>query len=54
MAEDGVDVRIRCTDCSFEKTVSAEEDETAAMVLIEHGQRTGHKLTIDRIENGGE
>ncbi len=49
MSADENKVRVRCRDCSFEKLVSAE-DAKPAEVLIEHGERTGHTLTIDHVE----
>ena len=50
MVPDRTGVRVSCTDCSFEKVVYADDDERPADVLIEHGRRTGHKLTIDRMD----
>ncbi|MFC7079890.1 hypothetical protein [Halorussus caseinilyticus] len=49
MGGDEIRIRVRCRDCSFEKVVSVDADETPADVLIEHGQRTGHTLSLDRI-----
>jgi hypothetical protein len=50
MADGGKRVRVSCRDCSFEKVVDPEDDEKPADVLIEHGQRKNHRLTISRIE----
>jgi hypothetical protein len=49
MSDDETKVWVRCRDCSFERLVSAE-DAKPAEVLIEHGDRTGHTLTIDHGE----
>ena len=48
----GTGVRVRCTNCSFERIVRPDDDVKPADVLIEHGQRTGHTLTIERLESG--
>ncbi|UPW00520.1 hypothetical protein M0R88_00090 [Halorussus gelatinilyticus] len=50
MGEEGIRIRVRCRNCSFEKTVASGADEKPAEVLIDHGQRTGHTLAIDRLE----
>jgi hypothetical protein len=49
MPDDEATVRVRCRDCSFEKLVSGDDAEPAE-ALIEHGQRTGHTLTIEHVE----
>ncbi|WP_128475960.1 hypothetical protein [Halorussus pelagicus] len=43
-------IRVRCRDCSFERVVQGTDDSKPAKVLIDHGQRTGHMLAIDRLE----
>ncbi|MFC4448271.1 hypothetical protein [Halorussus aquaticus] len=48
MGEEGTRMRVTCRDCAFEKVVSVG-DERPADVLIDHGQRTGHTLCIERI-----
>lgn len=50
MVGNGERVRVRCKECSFEKVVETTDDVKPADVLIEHGQRTSHTLTIDRID----
>ena len=50
MADDGTRFRVSCRDCTFEKLVGSNDDEKPADVLIEHGERTGHTLTVSRIE----
>jgi hypothetical protein len=49
MASDETKVRVCCRDCSFERLVSGDDAEPAE-VLIKHGQRTGHTLTIEHVE----
>lgn len=50
MVEEGTLIRVSCRDCSFERVLSADSDTKPADVLIEHGQRTGHTLTVSRVE----
>lgn len=38
--------RVSCTDCHFSKVVDNVGDKPA-MVTIEHGRETGHKLTTE-------
>ena len=54
MGDNGPRVRLSCRDCTFEKVIDPDEDVKPADVLIEHGQRTGHTLTVSRIENDDE
>lgn len=49
---DGRRIRVSCRDCSFERIIEPD-DVRPADVLIEHGQRTGHKLSVSRIEDEG-
>ena len=49
MGSDETKLRVCCCDCSFGKLVSGDDAEPAE-VLIEHGQRTGHTLTIQHAE----
>ena len=51
MGGDDPRVRLSCRDCSFEKVVGPDEDVRPADVLIDHGRRTGHTLTVSRIES---
>ena len=50
MVEEGTLIRVRCRDCSFERVLSVNGDTRPADVLVEHGQRTGHTLTVGRVE----
>lgn len=50
MVEDAVRIRVSCRDCGFEKVVEKSDDAKPADVLIRHGQRTGHTLTVNRVE----
>ena len=50
MVEEGTLIRVSCRDCSFERVLSANSDAEPAEVLIDHGQRTGHTLTVSRVE----
>jgi len=49
MDKRGTRIRVRCRDCSFERVVDDTDDAKPAEVLIDHGQRTGHTLAIDRL-----
>jgi hypothetical protein len=49
MSNDETKVRVCCRDCPFERLVNGDDAEPAE-VLIEHGQRTGHTLTIEHVE----
>ncbi|WP_157971567.1 hypothetical protein [Halorussus litoreus] len=51
MGADGTRICVRCNDCSFERVVDPDDGVQPADVLVEHGQRTGHTLSIDRIED---
>ncbi|WP_162224198.1 hypothetical protein [Halorussus salinus] len=51
MGEEGTRIRVHCRDCPFEKVVASDDDEKPAEVLIDHGQRTGHTLAIDRMDD---
>lgn len=42
-------MRVSCTDCHFSKVVDNVGDKPA-MVTIEHGKETGHKLTTEVLE----
>lgn len=50
MGEEDTRIRVSCRDCSFEWMLSANSDTRPAEILIEHGQRTGHTLTVRRVE----
>lgn len=41
-------VRVTCTECSFEKVVE-KGDGRPAEVIVEHGRKTGHKLTTEPV-----
>ena len=43
-------MRVHCQNCSFERVVCVEDGEKPADVLIDHGQRTGHTLSVERVE----
>lgn len=43
-------VRIVCRECPFSKEVTTEED-ISAEVIREHGQETGHKLTVEQLDS---
>jgi len=46
---DAETVRVVCTECHFSKIVA--ENELSADVLIEHGEETGHTLTLEVVED---
>ena len=50
MVEEGTPIRVSCRDCSFERVLPADSDTKPADTLIEHGQRTGHTLTVTPLE----
>lgn len=41
---------VDCTVCGFQRRVKPGDDVLPADVVTEHGQETGHKLNIERIE----
>lgn len=43
-------IRIRCTECHFQQTVTPKDDTIAADIVIQHGQETGHKLNVSHID----
>lgn len=43
-------VRIICRECHFSEVVTTEGDKSAE-VIREHGQETGHKLTVEQFDN---
>ena len=49
MSDDEPTIRVTCRDCGFEKTVRTDDGKPAE-VLVEHGERTGHTLSISRLE----
>lgn len=49
-SDDRQKIRVDCTECPFSKIVDPDDDELPADVVVEHGQQTGHKLSIDPIE----
>ncbi|NHN59259.1 MULTISPECIES: hypothetical protein [Halorussus] len=50
MGENGTRMRVRCQDCTFERVTCVEDGRKPADVLIDHGQRTGHTLAVERVE----
>ncbi|USZ68216.1 hypothetical protein NGM10_00385 [Halorussus salilacus] len=49
MGEDPARLRVSCRDCSFEQVVDACGDTKPADVLVEHGQQTGHTLSVSKV-----
>lgn len=37
---------VDCTECPFSRTVAADDERDPAEVVIEHGKRTGHLLSV--------
>jgi len=50
MVEDSERICIQCKDCPFERVVDPEETRPAD-VVVEHGQRTGHTLSISNVDD---
>lgn len=42
--------RIVCTECAFSKLVT-KEGQKSSEVIIEHGRKTGHKLTAEELDD---
>lgn len=42
-------IRVVCTDCPFSEVVETGGERPAA-VIVEHGRKTGHKLTTEEID----
>lgn len=40
-------VRVNCRECGFSRVIGPDEGILPADILIEHGQETGHTLTIE-------
>lgn len=43
-------IQVVCTECAFSKVVE-KGDEKPAEVIVEHGRKTGHKLSTETIES---
>ena len=50
MDEDRTRIRVSCRDCSFERVVDTRGDTKPADVLVDHGQQTGHTLSVSKVE----
>lgn len=40
---------VECTECSFSRVVSPEDDELPVDVIIEHGSEHGHTLNTEPV-----
>lgn len=38
---------IECTECPFSEVVADEDDRLPADVVREHGEESGHKLSVE-------
>lgn len=47
-------MRVECTDCRFSRIASPEGDELPGEIVIRHGRRTGHTLTITPLDGGDD
>ena len=43
-------MRVSCTDCSYLRTVTPNDDESPADVVIRHGREMGHQLSVSPVE----
>lgn len=51
MTSDRSTMEVECIECTFSKVVGPDSDKLPAEVMIEHGQETGHQLTVSTIED---
>lgn len=42
-------MEVRCTDCGFTRVVAPDDDRVPPDVLVEHGEETGHSLTLTQL-----
>ncbi|MFB6077597.1 MAG: hypothetical protein ABEJ80_01290 [Halarchaeum sp.] len=50
-ARDRPAMRVECTDCPYVRRVAPDDDHQPSHYLVRHGRRTGHTLTVTRIED---
>lgn len=43
-------MKVDCNECEFAKIVGSDDDRLAGDVLMEHGESTGHVLSLSRVE----
>lgn len=43
-------MEVSCSECPFSRIVEPDEERLPADVLTAHGQETGHKLAVNRID----
>ncbi|MDS0281113.1 hypothetical protein [Haloarcula onubensis] len=47
-------MKVDCTECPYSRIVAADSDRLPADLVVEHGQETGHKLTIETLEESSD
>lgn len=53
MTAEGVrPVRVECLTCGYTRVVEPADDLLAADIIIEHGRKTGHRLTATGLDAG--
>ena len=45
------EARVECQDCNYSVVVTASDDRLPADVVVEHGRKSGHKLSVRSIEH---
>ena len=44
-------MKVECTECGFQRFMDPDDGEKPADALVEHGRQTGHKLTVQRVDD---
>lgn len=43
-------MEVNCTECHFSRTVSTDGETLPADIIQEHGQETGHSLSVTSLD----
>lgn len=43
-------MKVDCNECGFVKTVDSDDDRLAGDILVDHGECTGHVLSLSEVE----
>lgn len=47
-------MRVECKECRFGRIIRPEDEELPGAVVIRHGEETGHKLDVAKLEEQGD
>lgn len=43
-------MRVECTECNFSRFVRPEDEQLPGEVVVEHGRKTGHRLSVTKAD----